>query len=177
MNLQDQLHRNLCRQRTLVAIGTHDLDTIDLTNNHLTYRAVSPNDITFVPLTESSGDREWKADELLSHYETHVDCKHLKSYVPTIQDSPLYPLVSAGHTILSLPPIINGHHSRITLYMTNMLIACTATDLTKAHVVLDTMCSIIRPLENLIPKIKRYYCPIQPMSNIKSNIHLFLLDC
>ena len=151
MNLQDQLHRNLCRQRTLVAIGTHDLDTIDLTNNHLTYRAVSPNDITFVPLTESSGDREWKADELLSHYETHVDCKHLKPYVPIIKDSPLYPLVSAGHTVLSLPPIINGHHSRITLNTTNMLIECTATDLTKAHVVLDTMCSMFGQYTSPIP--------------------------
>jgi phenylalanyl-tRNA synthetase beta subunit len=26
--LQDKLHQNLCRQRTLVAIGTHDLATI-----------------------------------------------------------------------------------------------------------------------------------------------------
>jgi phenylalanyl-tRNA synthetase beta chain len=28
INLQDRLHQNLCRQRSLVAIGTHDLDTI-----------------------------------------------------------------------------------------------------------------------------------------------------
>lgn len=25
---QDKLHQNICRKRTLVAIGTHDLDTI-----------------------------------------------------------------------------------------------------------------------------------------------------
>lgn len=28
IDLQDKLHQNLCRQRTLVAIGTHDLATI-----------------------------------------------------------------------------------------------------------------------------------------------------
>ncbi len=28
IDLQDKLHQNLCRQRTLVAIGTHDLSTL-----------------------------------------------------------------------------------------------------------------------------------------------------
>lgn len=28
IDLQDKLHQNLCRQRTLVAIGTHDMATI-----------------------------------------------------------------------------------------------------------------------------------------------------
>lgn len=28
IDLQDKLHQNLCRGRKLVAIGTHDLDTI-----------------------------------------------------------------------------------------------------------------------------------------------------
>jgi phenylalanyl-tRNA synthetase beta chain len=30
IDLQDKLHQNLCRQRTLVAIGTHDLSTIQV---------------------------------------------------------------------------------------------------------------------------------------------------
>lgn len=28
IDLQDKLHQNLCRQRTLVSIGTHDLGTV-----------------------------------------------------------------------------------------------------------------------------------------------------
>ena len=28
IDLQDKLHQNLCRQRSLVAIGTHDLDKL-----------------------------------------------------------------------------------------------------------------------------------------------------
>lgn len=33
--------------------------------------------------------------------------------------------------VLSLPPIINGEHSKITLNTKNVFIECTATDLTK----------------------------------------------
>ena len=41
--------------------------------------------------------------------------------------------------VLSLPPIINGDHSKIKLSTRNVFIECTATDLTKANVVLNTM--------------------------------------
>jgi phenylalanyl-tRNA synthetase beta subunit len=44
-------------------------------------------------------------------------------------------------TVLSLPPIINGAHSAITLATRNVFIECTATDLTKAKIVLNTMVS------------------------------------
>lgn len=30
IDLQDKLHQNLCRQRSLVAIGTHDLSTLEV---------------------------------------------------------------------------------------------------------------------------------------------------
>ena len=40
---------------------------------------------------------------------------------------------------MSLPPIINGEHSKITVKTKNVFIECTATDMTKAKIVLDTM--------------------------------------
>lgn len=65
---------------------------------------------------------------------------HLRFYVPIIKDSPVYPLVvDANGVVLSLPPIINGDHSKIKLSTTNVLIEVTATDLTKAKIVLNTM--------------------------------------
>lgn len=42
-------------------------------------------------------------------------------------------------TVLSLPPIINGARSAITLKTKNVFIECTATDLTKAKIVLNMM--------------------------------------
>lgn len=135
MDLQEQLHRNLCRLRTLVAIGTHDLDAIQ---PPFIYDAKSPDAIEFVPLTPD--DRSFTARALLEHYETDPTVKHLKPFVPIIKDSPLYPVVlDSQETVLSLPPIINGSQSKITLNTTNVFIECTATDLTKANIVLDTM--------------------------------------
>jgi phenylalanyl-tRNA synthetase beta chain len=135
IDLQDQLHRNLCRQRTLVAIGTHDLDTIE---GPFVYDARPGTEIEFVPLTPD--DRSFNARDLLEFYETELAGKHLKPYVPIIRDSPLYPvIVDSQNRVLSLPPIINGSHSKITLGTTNVFIECTATDLTKANIVLDTV--------------------------------------
>jgi phenylalanyl-tRNA synthetase beta chain len=135
IELQDQLHRNLCRQRTLVAIGTHDLDSV---KGPFSYDARAPTDIQFVPLT--SDTQSFNAKELLEFYETDPTCKHLKPYVPIIKDAPLYPVVlDSDETVLSLPPIINGNKSKITLDTKNVFIECTATDLTKANIVLDTV--------------------------------------
>mmetsp|Transcript_14433 Transcript_14433/g.31286 ORF Transcript_14433/g.31286 Transcript_14433/m.31286 type:complete len:647 (-) Transcript_14433:90-2030(-) len=137
IELQDQLHRNLCRNRTLVAVGTHDLDEV---KGPFTYDARSPKDIQFVPLTHTDEGREFDGASLMEHYETEVACKHLKPFVPIIKNSPLYPVVlDSEGTVLSLPPIINGSKSRITLNTKNVFIECTATDLTKANIVLDTV--------------------------------------
>lgn len=137
IELQDQLHRNLCRNRTLVAVGTHDLDQV---KGPFTYDARSPKDISFVPLTHTDEGREFDGASLMEHYETEVACKHLKPFVPIIKNSPLYPVVlDSEGTVLSLPPIINGSKSRITLNTKNVFIECTATDLTKANIVLDTV--------------------------------------
>ena len=135
MDLQDQLHRNLCRQRTLVAIGTHDMDAI---KPPFKYDARNPTQISFVPLVPD--DRTFTAKDLMEHYETEPTCKHLKPYVPIIKNSPVYPVIlDSEETVLSLPPIINGSKSKITLGTKNVFIECTATDLTKANIVLDTV--------------------------------------
>ncbi|XP_037026287.1 phenylalanine--tRNA ligase beta subunit [Bradysia coprophila] len=131
IDLQDKLHQNICRKRSLVAIGTHDLDTIQ---GPFFYDAKSPADIKFVPLNQ---EKEMNATELMEFYSTHAQ---LKQYLPIIRDSPVYPVIyDSNGVVLSLPPIINGNHSKITLETKNVFIECTATDLTKAKVVLDTL--------------------------------------
>ena len=61
--LQDKLHQNLARQRTLVAIGTHDLDAI---RGPFTYDALPPEEIEFVPLNQQ---KKMNAVELMKFYE------------------------------------------------------------------------------------------------------------
>ncbi|XP_014509888.1 phenylalanine--tRNA ligase beta subunit, cytoplasmic [Vigna radiata var. radiata] len=131
IDLQDKLHQNICRRRTLVAIGTHDLDKLE---GPFTYEALPPSSITFTPLKQ---ERSFRADELMEFYKSDLK---LKKFLHIIEDSPVFPvLYDSKRTVLSLPPIINGAHSAITLETKNVFIECTATDLTKAKIVLNTM--------------------------------------
>ncbi|RAL59309.1 hypothetical protein DID88_006914 [Monilinia fructigena] len=77
ISLQDKLHQNLARQRTLVAIGTHDLDTV---KGPFTYEALPPKDIVFAPLNQT---KEMNAEELMQFYEND---KHLGKYLHIIRD-------------------------------------------------------------------------------------------
>ncbi|KAK5135471.1 hypothetical protein LTR08_005259 [Meristemomyces frigidus] len=125
--LQDKLHANLARQRSLVAIGTHDLDTLQ---GPFSYEALPPDQIRFAPLNQT---RAMTATEMMGFYEKD---KHLARYLPIIRDSPVYPVIyDANRTVLSLPPIINGNHSKLTLATTNIFIDITATDKTKLEIV------------------------------------------
>jgi phenylalanyl-tRNA synthetase beta chain len=62
IDLQDKLHQNICRKRTLVSVGTHDLDTI---KPPFVYKALKPEEIRFVPLNK---DKEYNGQELLELY-------------------------------------------------------------------------------------------------------------
>ena len=65
---------------------------------------------------------------------------HLKQYLHIIKDSPVYPIIyDSNNVVLSMPPIINGDHSKISVNTKNVFIECTGTDLTKTKIVLDTI--------------------------------------
>ncbi|KAK9061820.1 hypothetical protein SSX86_019003 [Deinandra increscens subsp. villosa] len=170
IDLQDKLHQNICRRRTLVAIGTHDLDTID---GPFTYEALPPSEIEFKPLKQVE---TFKADKLMEFYKSDMK---LKKYLHIIEDSPVFPVIyDRNRIVLSLPPIINGAHSAISLKTKNVFIECTATDLTKAKIVLNTMVKCrrillhvtmfsvycekkfeVEPVEVTYPDGKSYICP------------------
>lgn len=132
--LQDKLHQNLARQRTLVAIGTHDLDTIE---GPFTYEALPPEQIEFAPLNQT---KTMNAKQMMEFYGKD---KHLSRYLHIIRDSPVYPVIyDKNRTVLSMPPIINSNHSKITLDTTNVFIDITATDKTKLEIVNHIMVSM-----------------------------------
>ncbi|KAF2172069.1 hypothetical protein M409DRAFT_17311 [Zasmidium cellare ATCC 36951] len=127
ISLQDKLHQNLARQRTLVSIGTHDLDTIE---GPFSYEALSPEEIKFAPLNQT---KVMNGKEMMEFYEKD---KHLSRYLHIIRDSPVYPIIyDKNRTVLSMPPIINSNHSKITLDTKNVFIDITATDKTKLEIV------------------------------------------
>ncbi|CAG8646363.1 9182_t:CDS:10, partial [Funneliformis caledonium] len=167
IDLQDKLHNNLCRKRTLVAIGTHDLDTLKAP---FTYEALSPKSIKFAPLNQP---KEYDGEELMQFYETD---KNLGKFLHIIRDSSEYPVIyDANRVVCSLPPIINGDHSKITLNTKNVFIECTATDLTKAKIVLNTVVTMfseycaepftVEPVEVTCPDgTKHTYPDLSPRS-------------
>jgi len=131
IDLQDKLHQNICRRRSLVAIGTHDLSKI---KGPFTYEAQLPEEIEFVPLKQ---DKKFNAKELMEFYKQDQKLKH---FLHIIEGSAVFPVVrDADGTVLSLPPIINGAQSAISLDTKDVFIECTATDLNKAKIVLNTM--------------------------------------
>ena len=66
IDLQDKLHQNIARKRTLVAIGTHDLDTI---KGPFKYMAKPPDQIKFKPLNQV---KEFTATELMELYSVRI---------------------------------------------------------------------------------------------------------
>jgi len=131
IELQDKLHQNLGRKRTLVSMGTHDLDTIQ---GPFRYTAKPPSEIRFKALNQT---KEMTAVELI---KTYKEDSHLRHFVPIIEYEPLYPVIyDANGVVLSMPPIINGEHSKIHLNTKNVFIEITATDLHKAKIVLEIL--------------------------------------
>merc|ERR1719335_602825 len=186
IDLQDKLHHNICRRRTLASIGTHDLDSVQ---GPFTFEALPPEQIVFKPLkTQVTADnatvgmkvittagkvgkiekvdkeaktasvdfggskatcsigkdgvheldlQECNGKELMDFYSTH---QQLKAYLPIIRDMKTYPVVKDKNgVVMSLPPIINGDVSKISVNTKNVFIEVTATDLTKAKIVLNTV--------------------------------------
>ena len=106
IDLQDKLHQNLARQRTLSSIGTHDLDSVQ---GPFSYVAEEPEKINFVALKQTV---KMSAPQLMELYEKD---SFMKQYVPIIKNKPKYPLIKdASGIICSLPPIINGEHSKVS---------------------------------------------------------------
>lgn len=172
IDLQDKLHQNLCRKRTLVAIGTHDLDTLE---GPFTYEALAPSQIKFVPLKQ---EKEFRADELMEFYKSDMK---LKKFLHIIENSSVFPVIyDSKRTVLSLPPIINGAHSAITLKTKNVFIECTGTDLTKAKIVLNTMVTMfsmycetkfeVEPVEVISPDEKSVIYPDLSFWNLEIDL-------
>lgn len=134
IDLQDKLHQNLARQRTLVSVGTHDFDKM---KGPMTYEALPPKDINFIPLNQT---KKMNGEELMAFYDKD---KHLGRYLHIIRDSPVYPVIlDADRNVCSLPPIINSDLTKISLDTKNVFLEATATDKTKLEIVVNVLVSM-----------------------------------
>jgi phenylalanyl-tRNA synthetase beta chain len=110
MNLQEDLHWALGRDRKLASIGVYDLDT--LSGDVFHYDAVDPDGLRFVPLGFPPDDRA----SLLTPREILEKHKTGQAYAHLLKPLKKYPLLRDGAgTVLSMPPIINSESTRVTL--------------------------------------------------------------
>ena len=130
IDLQDKLHHNICRRRTLASMGTHDLDKF-ANDAPITYEAQKPEDIVFQALKQSE---EMDAVKLFEVFKS--DAK-LKKFLPILEGHARYPVFyDKNRKVLSLPPIINSEGTKISIDTKNVFIEITGTDMMKTKICL-----------------------------------------
>ncbi len=122
MKLQENLHWALGRDRKHASIGVYDLDT--LAGPEVTYRAVGPDELRFVPLgfDPSSPGSALTPREILEQHPKGM------AYSRLLRGFERYPLLAdtAGQ-VLSNPPIINSEETRVRGSTRHFFIDVTGT--------------------------------------------------
>ncbi|ADM11375.1 phenylalanyl-tRNA synthetase subunit beta [Encephalitozoon intestinalis ATCC 50506] len=136
IDYQDKLHLTIGRNRTLVSMGTHDLDKIQAP---IFYRSETPDRIVFKPL---SADRRMSAQELSSYF---APGSKIGKYMKLIEKNEKYPYFEDSKgTVLSLPPVINSDATKIDLETKNVFIDVTGTDFHRVNTALKLILGCFR---------------------------------
>lgn len=113
MDLQEDLHWGLGRNRKKVSIGVHDLSNV---KPPFRYMAVDPS-FEFVPLDYTE---KMSMTEILEKHPKGTRFAHL------VKDFDKYPIIlDANDNVLSFPPIINGTLTSVTEKTTDLFIDVT----------------------------------------------------
>lgn len=113
MDLQEDLHWGLGRNRKKVSIGVHDLSNV---KPPFRYMAVDPS-FEFVPLDYTE---KMSMTEILEKHPKGRRFAHL------VRDFDKYPIIlDADDNVLSFPPIINGTLTSVTEKTTDLFIDVT----------------------------------------------------
>ncbi|HEX8494420.1 MAG TPA: phenylalanine--tRNA ligase subunit beta [Pyrinomonadaceae bacterium] len=134
MELQENLHWGVGRNRKLASIGVYDVDTL---SGDIYYRTIDPDGERFTPL--GMPGEKMTGREILEKHPKGKDYAHLLA-----SDSRYPVLVDEKGQVLSMPPIINSDETKLKVGSTRLFI--DVTGISKAAVVksLDTLvCSLI----------------------------------
>jgi len=141
MNLQEKLHVTHGRNRRRVSIGVYDLDMIKFP---LTYTTEKPS-FKFIPLGE---DREMSLGEILELHPKGVD------YAYILDKYDEYPIwFDADKKVLSMPPIINSDHTKVTGKTKNLFIDATGTSKEAVEQALNIICVACADRDGKIYKV------------------------
>lgn len=149
MNVQEDLHWAIGRDRRKVAIGVHDFDKI---TPPFTYTAVKPDAMKFEPL-QMPGSMLTPAEILVEHPKGIA-------YAHILKDADVYPMIfDAGKNVISFPPVINGTLTMVTDVTRNLFIDMTGTDRRAVHHSLNVLCTMLHDMG----------CKIETCTNVYQN--------
>ncbi|HML02174.1 MAG TPA: phenylalanine--tRNA ligase subunit beta [Candidatus Bathyarchaeia archaeon] len=146
MEIQEDLHWGIGRNRKKASIGIHNLDAV---NPPFEFKAVSPERVRFVPLDRSE---EMTLQEILDKHEKGIAYRHLVDWAPK------YPLlVDSDDKVLSMPPIINGELTRVVGNTRNLFLDVTGTDYKAVARSLNVLVTALADMGATIEKVRVEY--------------------
>jgi phenylalanyl-tRNA synthetase beta chain len=146
MEMQEDLHWGVGRDRVKASIGVHDLDNV---KPPFVYLAADPDKVKFIPLGKIE---EMTLREILEGHEKGIAYKHL------IDWSAKYPLlIDADGEVLSMPPIINGELTRIDAQTANLFLDVTGPDLKAVEQSLSVLVTAFADMGGTIESVQVEY--------------------
>ncbi len=146
MEMQEDLHWGLGRDRKKASIGVHNLDVV---SPPFTFTAVEPDKVRFVPLDSAE---KMNLKEILEKHPKGVGYRHL------IEWAPKYPLlIDKDGKVLSMPPIINGEMTRVTAETTNLFLDVTGTDNTAVSRSLNILATALEDMGGTVETVHVKY--------------------
>ncbi|RIB35374.1 MAG: phenylalanine--tRNA ligase subunit beta [Candidatus Nanoclepta minutus] len=147
IQMQDKISFSFGNRRKKIAIGTHNAELIDFP---VYYKAVDPEEVSFVPLFE---EREMSLREILEKTKTG------KLYGNLLKGFSKYPvLMDKKGKVISFPPIINSNDiGRLTEETRNIFIDVTGSSLNDVIFVLNSIVTILADYGGKIKSLKIVY--------------------
>lgn len=147
MNIQEQLHWVLGRDRKKVAIGIHDYDKV---RGPYIYTTVKPTEIKFRPLHMEAFEMTPK--DILEEHPMGVKYRKL------LEGYDEYPIIlDAEKKVVSMPPIINGTYTQVTEQTKNLLLDLTGTNFESVNYSLNIIASTFADMGAKLETVKVIY--------------------
>lgn len=147
MNIQEQLHWAVGRDRRKVAIGVHDLDKV---TPPYRYVAVEPSAVKFTPLHGDGYPMD--LEEILLIHEKGMEYAHI------LEGKEVYPIIyDKNDEVLSFPPIINGVLTTVTDKTKNLFLDLTGTDFHAVNLGLNILATTLADMGATLESVKVNY--------------------
>lgn len=143
IQLQEKMHETMGRKRDKLAIGLHDLSTIE---PPFEYKAVEPEKVSFTPLEY---DTKMQLGEILDEHDKG------QKYAWILEEEDRYPVITDSEDrVLSFPPIINNQLTEVGTGTTDIFIDVTGKDRETVMKALNIMVTALAERSARIDSVK-----------------------